>query len=376
MADEKELYPSRGYFDVTGVVTISEKTFQKDLKSKQNPDYTYSRIDLQLKTDDGDTFFLNTMDGFDSKKGKTLYARDKDGNNFKVNFADRKNKTILDQLDEKSFVGVALTHEDANDNGYRPWKYESFLAFYDAIDYLSTRLETGMKLRITGQTRYSEYNGDTQKNFNVNNIYLLDEQDEYETKFTFRQNVLIQHGDIDLSKWEDEGTATVNSHVLNKKSGNLELLSLPLTIRTTDKNKQPYKKVIDKFLDVPEGIVRRINLEGSYHRGYVASQVTTDDLPDEAKELIEDGLYTEKEVTRMYANRESVDEMTIIRPVMFKRRDAQAPSVDFSDDEVTVEDIEKLNVEVPWDEDGNAKEDELDESPDEKDDLSFLDDLG
>jgi hypothetical protein len=374
---ENSLKVTYGQFDVTGTITLNDKSFGLDKHGKANPNYTYSQIDIQMKNEDGDTFFLNAMDGFDSQKGKTLYARDKDGNNIKISFADRKNQTIIEQIDNRSFVSVALTKEEPDESGFRRWKYENFLALYDAIAYLQPRLETGMKLRVTGQTRYNTYNGDTQKNFSINNIYLLDETDTYKSGFIFRQNVILKHDDVDLSEWEENNVAKVNAHILIKSHQKFEMLPLELSVRADPDKKDTYKRVIDKFLTVDEDKVRRINIEGKYHRGFVASQVTEEDLPDEAKELIEDGLYSQDEVLKMYANRENVDEMIITRPVIYKGRNDARPSVDMADDEILLTDIEALDTDVPWDEDGNAKDEKEEDtkSPDEENDLSFLDDL-
>lgn len=368
MSEEKRLRLTYGTFDVVGTITvIPDKTFIINEQGKNNKNFVYNRINMKMEDDNGDVFYLNAMNGFDKKKGGVIFATIKDSNEqLEVNFADRMNEKILENIDERSFIKVALTKKE-DENGRKVWDYKKFLALYDVIEYLSERLETGMKLRITGQLRYSTFNDKTQIDHQINNVYLLSEEDNIKPRFVFRQNVLLKEDAVDLSEWDDNLIAKVNAEVLTKNKGQYKLLKLPMTVRATEENKEKMKKMIDRYLIVDSGKVRRINLEGRFVNGYVGGQIQEEDLPEEALEMIELGLYDKEEVLKMYVNKERVEEMQIIRPVI-NRKQGEKPSVDWSDEEYTLEDLENITTETPFEKTIKIEDDE-------EDDLSFLDEL-
>ena len=84
--------------------------------------------------------------------------------------------------------------------------------------------------------------------------------------------------------------------------------------------------------------------------GFVPEQILSvenvkeEDLPQEAKELIEDGLYSKEEVLKMYVNRDRVDELLVIRPLI--RKVDGKPMVDFDDKEFELKDLEGKVVEI------------------------------
>lgn len=372
MSEQKNLRQSYGTFELIGEITvIPNETFQTDLKGKNNKDFNYSRINMRMEDGKGGVFYLNAMDGFDQVKGRTIYARIKDSDTFemmKVNFADRHNEEILKHIDNQSFVSVALQKVE-NEEGKLVWDYKNFLALYDAINFVKDKLETGMRLRVTGQTRYSTYNGNTQTEFQIGNIFLLSEEDTYENGFIFRQDVILKEDSLNLDKWDDELIAEINGEVLMKSRGQYQLLKLPMVMRANEENKNTVQRVIDKFLKVEEGKVRRIKLEGRYNTGYTEAKITKEDLPEEALELLELELYSLEEVLKMYAKGDRVDELLAVRPVVQRRR-GEKPQIDLSDDDYTLEDLSNLEVEVPWEKEVEVSSDDSDD-----DDLSFLDEL-
>jgi hypothetical protein len=374
MAEEKKLKLSYGTFDVTGKITVvPDNTFQIDLKGKNSPTFNYSRINMKFEDDQGNSFYLNAMDGFDTQKGRVIYANIKDSQTneqMQVNFADRHNEEIIKHIDNRSFVSVALRKVE-NEEGKKLWEYKNFLALYDAINYIKDRFETGMKIRVTGKTRYSTYNDSLNKDFQINNIYLLEGENEnnFDSGFIFRQDVILKEDSVDLKEWDEKSVAKVNAEVLTKDKSGYHLLKLPLVIRAKEEDKDVRKKVIEKFLTVEEGKVRRIKLEGRYKAGYESGQLKEDELPEEALELIELGLYDKEEVLKMYVNRDRVDELAIVRPVVYKKQ-GEKPSVDYSDEDYTLEDLLSIEVKLPWEQEVKVESEESDD-----DDLGFLDDL-
>lgn len=372
---QKQLPQSFGTFEARGVISVlPENTFQTGLKGTKNTDYNYSRINMKMEDDKGGQFWLSAMDGFDAKKGRSIFANIKDGDGqLEIQFADRNNEKILKNVDEKSFIKIGL-RQVKNAEGKDIWETKSFLTLFDVIAFLKDRLETGMKLYVRGRLKYSLYNDNIQKNYEIQSIYILPETDNRPLGFTFNQNVLLTSDAVNDSKWEDEGIVNVSSKIYTykgkDKKGNKEyqVLQLPLVVRAEEGKKEQVKRMIDKFLKVEGDTVRRIKLEGKYNIGYVAGNVTEDDLPEEAKELIEDGLYTLEEVMKLYANKDKVDEMLVVRPVIIKpKNEGEKPKVDYDDTTFKLEDLENLIVEV-------EPEVTIDISSEEED-LSFLEEL-
>lgn len=374
MTEQRKVPQTFGNFEARGIITVvPENTFQTGLKGKNNPNYNYSRINLKMEDGKGGQFWLNAMDGYDAVKGKRIFANIKGGEGqMEIQFADRHNEEILKNIDNKSFISVALRKVE-DENGDKVWEYNNFLTLFDAIEFMKDRLQTGMKMYIRGNTSYNLYNDETQKNYEPQVFYLVEEDDDREMGFKFNQTVILTSDAVDDSTWEDEGIANIEGKLYTykgkDKNGNTEyqVLTLPLTVRAGEDNKDKVKKMIDKFLKVDGDVVRRIRLEGKYNTGYVAGNVTEDDLPEEALELIDDGLYTKEEVMKLYANRDRVDEMTIIRPHI--RKNDNGVMVDYDDNTYTKEDLDNLVVEKKEEVVVDIDDSDLD------DDMAWLDEL-
>ncbi|MED1665677.1 hypothetical protein [Brevibacillus laterosporus] len=364
MANQNQTF---GNFEVKGIITVTPDTFQIDLKGKNTITWNYSRINMKMEDGNGKSFYLNAQDGFDSINGKTIFAQIKDSKEqLQIAFADRNNSEILSHVDESSFIRVALRKVEKS-NGKKEWEYNNFLTLYDVINFLKPRLETGMKLSVWGRTKYSPYNDSLNKEFQIQSIYLLPEDDTTTLGFKFYQNVLLTAESLIDDKWEEEGIATLKAKVIQKVKKKLTVLHIPLVIRSTPENKEKVRSVIEKFYKVDGDKVRRIRLEGKYSVGYVSGQVKEEDLPLEVIELINDGIYTKDEVLKMYVNRDYVDEMTVIRPVVNKDRDTNKIKADYSDTEYTLDDMNNLDKEPePVVITSNEYKD---------DDFSFLDEL-
>lgn len=375
MADNNNKKGTYGTYDFTGRITVVDDTFALNIVSKNNANYLYSRLNIKMEDDKGGSLYYNIMDGFDKVKGKTIKAKIKDSKDkMDVAFVDRGNDIILEKLDDNAFIRIGLRKvpkkNEETGKEYMEWEYKKFLTTYDAIAFLKEVLKTNMKVHITGNTSYNLFNEKVNKNFNLSSIYILPEDDKSEMGFKFRQDVLLVNDSLDKSEWETNGIIKVNSKIYHKKNKETyEVLPLSMIIRSTSDKKESFDRMINKFLTVEEDKVRRIKLDGKYNIGYIASEVTEGDLPPEAVELIEDGFYSKEEVLKMYANRERVDEMILIRPAIIKDKDSQKPKVDYDDDSYTLEDLQNLEVVVAQEEEIVVSDEQIEE------DLEFLNDL-
>lgn len=343
-----------GYFDIVGYINVDSKTFSIQTPSKNNPNWVMNTFNPKVEGDNGESLYIRISDGYDIVKGKKIFAISKEKNGLEISFADRHNENMLDLVDDLSFIKVGIGKKTAtNKQGkeYKTWEFNKFLTAFDAIQFLNQimPLATKNKVRMTGTVKYSEYNGETQRNFDLQSIYLLngneDEGKEMECKFNFTQNILIDKNSVDMTTWE-EGISKLNARVhVKKKKDVFQALPLQFIMRAeTPEKKATIEKMIKRFFTVENDTVRRLNIEGYFKSGYIVANVKEEDLNDEARDLIDSGLYTLDEVLGMFANRDRVDELLLRRPVMKKMQDQTMPKIDMADDEFTLEYLDSLLV--------------------------------
>jgi hypothetical protein len=76
------------------------------------------------------------------------------------------------------------------------------------------------------------------------------------------------------------------------------------------------KKFLTKFFKVKKGITELI-VEGDLVEGTLMSEVTPDDIPDEMRELIDMGVYSEEEILKtLTVKGDRVQKMVITRPYL------------------------------------------------------------
>jgi hypothetical protein len=342
-----------GRFDIVGEISVDDKVFALNTKGKNNINWTSNIFNPRIEGPNGASMFMRVQDGFDAVKGKTIYTRSVNDESMDIQFKDRLNPAIASMVNDKSFIKVFTNKvEKANENGitFMSWdEPRKFLTTYDAIDFLQKIMEMGKKykVRIIGEVKYSTYNGKTQRNFEMKNIYILTNNEEVgkerELTFNFTQNIIILKDAVEMDRFETENIATVNAKLYVRKAKDMyELIDLPLTVRAKEETKDICRRMLQKYMTVSGDTVRRINVEGIFNVGYVSGNITESDLPEQALELIEDGFYPKEEILKMYMRKERVDE-TLIRRPLIKMTDNGA-TIDMSEEDYTMEDI-KLAME-------------------------------
>ena len=354
-ANERQIKTTNGYFDVVGEIIVDAKTFTLGQPGKNNQNWIQNIFNPKIEADNGKSMYMRFSSGYDAVRGKTIYARSKSETNLEVAFGDRNNENIISLVDEKSFIRVGISKElvkdEATGKEYKQWVYKNFLDTFDVVAFLQQvmPLASKQKVRITGAVKFSTYNGEVQRNYDIQNIYLLngneDEGKEMQPKLEFTQNVLLTKGCVVDELDKENGVATVNALVMIKEKKEFKTVPVKLLMKPQDeKQKETYKKLIPMVFEVPEDKVRKIALDCIFEVGYVAGNVNENDLPQEAKELLDMGLYTMEEVMKMYAVRERVDNLLIKRPKI-KIVDGK-PNVEMNDTEYLPSDLEGKGAEV------------------------------
>lgn len=399
--DKKE-WTSR--FNIVGEAKISDFTFNLDQQSEKS-DYIYSRLNLSI--DCGEKYGrpnVELMGGYFSEKDGVIYVHGKkdDGtddfqNQYTIAFEDRFDENILEDIGDLCFMTVGLEKTDKDKTFYK-----KFLSAYDMIEYIHEHLEDGMVVNVSGQLKYSVYNGNIQCKKEINSIALSQATpDKY--KATFTQTVLLDEESCTKKSYDkDKSSLIVDTYILEKfkeyngwdltengkiKGGKF----VPLRKRfefpvdtTTEIGKKKMDAVLasDKMFKVKKGTVTQITFEGEFIEAGAAVMPTLDDVPDDIKELIEIGVYTEEEALKACADSGSRERrMIILKPYTKKvgDDDSKTTVIVYTPEKYGADDLvfdflspkdEDEDEEVPFDEDTDVDTEET--TSDDEDWLSQL----
>src|SRR5699024_680517 len=162
MSEKEGLKQGRNYVFLTGKVQVNDKSFNGVQESSKS-DWQYTRINLGVKTAEGNVVYTQMMVGY-SLGNPVLYAFNKEQGQgmLEINWNDRFNEKILDQVANNSFYTIAI---ETDDKGNAIEK--RFLSPIDVEEYLKEHLENDMEVTIAGNFEYQEYQGETQRNIAI-----------------------------------------------------------------------------------------------------------------------------------------------------------------------------------------------------------------
>lgn len=361
MTKELNKKQTLGRFDIVGEIAVDSKVFAIGSKGKNNQAWISNVFNPRVDGVNGASMFVRMQDGYDEVKGKTLYLKTVNDESMEIKFGDRFNPILVEKVNERSFVKVFTKRvekiNEESGNKFMAWEEpQKFLTVFDAINFLQTvmPLASKHKVRMTGDVRYSTYNGKLQRNFELKNFYILtnneEEGKEMPLGFNFTQNIIVMKDAVKKDRFESEGVVTIDTKLyVRKAKDQYEILDLPLTVRATEDNKDTYRKMLEKYFTVDGDTVRRVNVEGMFQVGYVSGNIDENDLPQNALELIEDGFYSKEEVLKMFLKKERVDETLLRRPIV-KMSEGIPTGIDKSDEDYTMEDIQAAMKEVSTEE--------------------------
>lgn len=366
-------------FVLVGAVKVNDYTFTIDKQSERSS-WVYNS--MRLNIDCGEkygTVRAEMFGGYSPDRENIIYAHGKDDNGnddfskqMTVAWEDRFDDTILDEVGDLSFIVVGL-EKTTNGKTY----YKNFLSEYDAIAYAQEHLEDGMVVNVKGRLQYSAYNDTVQVRKTIQSIVLssADEPSKYYARFT--QSVLLDRDSASLKDVDkDKGVMYVNARVLDyvKEINGTEVNGqYPFTEQfefPMDFTKPELcKKVYDKLFKVKKN-VRQVTFDGIFVEGGATVTATMDDVPDDVKELIDMGLYSEEEaLAKCSASGSRERRMILQKPVIKLVGDEKTPVVQIFDDKY---EEDELVVNVGDDEDAPF---DTDEKSSDDSDMSWVDAL-
>jgi single-stranded DNA-binding protein len=350
--ERKALKKGKAAFNLIGRVKVTDKTFNLD--NSYDSGWTDNSMYVGVDCGNGNTVYAEMRSGFFPDKDNVIRAYSKDekddagkSKSVEIAWEDRLDESLYDSISDSSFLTVGV-EKDVKDKTV----YKKFLTAYDAVEYLNEHLEDGMIVNVKGTIGYSEYEGNVSTKKEITSIVLSKIDDEADFKATFSQTILVDSKSIG-KKNDDKGTMELAAYVVDyvgkpkidgEKIEVKKNVTYPKTFEVAiNENPEITAKMLQRFFKPKNGKITEITVTGNLVEGGSTVNITEDDIPDDIKELIEMGLYSEEEAEKKIAvgngNRER--RMIIVKPdiIYVGTGDDRKPTVAFEDGKYDEDDL-------------------------------------
>lgn len=380
-------------FQLIGEAKINDYTFKIDEQSASG--WVYNNMNLGVDCGNGNTVYCDMMGGYSSTSDSVIYVHGKIENDngkevddyenrFTVDWEDRFDEDIIEQVGKQCFITVGLE----KDNKGKTFA-KKFLSAYDAIEYIKSNLEEGMVINVKGNLKYSSYQGNTQVKKEVTSVFLSKADDPSKYSATFQQTILIDKDSLD--KYDKESSSfPINAYVVDyvgkygeNKQEIRQNVAFPKTFQFNISETELEKgtKLANKLFKAKKDNVNELLVEGDIIEGQAKINITLDDVPDDIKELIELGAYTEEEALAKCAVGNTREKKMVIRKPVIRivgEGDDKTPTIIRTDNKYKFDDLIFLSqlINEDDDDDSKGKASDKDNSNDEDDNEEYsLDDL-
>ena len=310
-------------FTLIGAAKVNDYTFKLNEKSEKSS-WIYNSLNLGV--DCGEKFgivYSEMMGGYSNEKSNVIFANGKneDGSDdfatqIQVDWDDRNNPDILETIGDLSFITVGLEKTDKGKTFYK-----KFLSAYDAIEYVKEHLEDGTVVNVKGSLRYSMYQDKVQVHKTINSIVLskADSVDKYTAHFI--QSILIDKESASLKNVDkNKSVMYIDARVLDyvKELNGVEIKGQYPFVKQFEfefpdlSNSAQCKKIMEKVFKVKKGVTQ-ITFEGDLIEGGAVVTATLDDIPQDIKDLIDCGLYSEEEALARCSSNGSREQRMVLR---------------------------------------------------------------
>lgn len=350
--ERKALKKGKAAFNLIGRVKVTDKTFNLD--NSYDSGWTDNSMYVGVDCGNGNTVYAEMRSGFFPDKDNVIHAYSKDekddagkSKSVEIAWEDRLDESLYDSISDSSFLTVGV-EKDVKDKTV----YKKFLTAYDAVEYLNEHLEDGMIVNVKGTIGYNEYEGNVSTKKEITSIVLSKIDDEADFKATFSQTILVDSKSIG-KKNDDKGTMELAAYVVDyvgkpkidgEKIEVKKNVTYPKTFEVAiNENPEITAKMLQRFFKPKKGKITEITVTGNLVEGGSTVNITEDDIPDDIKELIEMGLYSEEEAEKKIAvgngNRER--RMIIVKPdiTYVGTGDDRKPTVAFEDGKYDEDDL-------------------------------------
>lgn len=337
-------------FTLIGKPKISDEyTFKIDEKSEKSS-WIYNSMNIGIDCGEKHgVVYAEMMGGYSEENENRIYAHGKkdDGSDdfdkqIIVNWDDRFNDDVLEEIGDLSFITIGLEKTDKDKTFYK-----KFLSAYDAIAYVKEHLTEDMVINVRGSLKYSSYNDNVQVRKNITSIALSKADDASKYKATFTQSVLIDKDSASLKNIDkDKGVMFVDTKVLDyvKEVNGIEVkgqypYSKQFEFEMNFENEKQCKTICEKLFKVKKGVTQ-ITFEGEFVEGGAVVTATWDDIPDDIKDLVEMGMYSKEEaLAKCTANGSRERRMVLKKPMIKLVGDDKTPVIQKFDERYKEEDL-------------------------------------
>ena len=350
--ERKALKKGKATFNLIGRAKVTDKTFNLD--NSYDSGWTDNQMYLGVDCGNGNIVYAEMRSGFFPDKDNVIRAYDKNekdesgkSKSVEIAWEDRLDEALLDSIADSSFLTVGVEKDVKGKTVYK-----KFLTAYDAVEYLNDYLEDGVVVNVKGNIGYSEYEGNVSVKKDITSIVLSKVENEEDFKATFSQTILVDSKSIG-KKNEEKGTMELDAYVIDyvgspKIDGEkVEIKKNVVFPRTFEveinENPEITAKMLQRFFKPKKGKLTEITVTGNLVEGAAIVNITEDDIPDDIKELIAMGLYSEEEAEKKCAvgNNNREKRMIIIKPdiTYVGQGDERKPTVAFEENKYEDSDL-------------------------------------
>ena len=351
--EKKALKKGKATFNLIGRAKVTDKTFNLD--NSYDSGWTDNQMYLGVDCGNGNIVYAEMRSGFFPDKDNVIRAYDKNekdesgkSKSVEIAWEDRFDESLLDSIADSSFLTVGVEKDVKGKTVYK-----KFLTAYDAVEYLNEHLEDGVVVNVKGNIGYSEYDGNVSVKKDITSIVLSKVEEEEDFKATFSQTILVDTKSVG-KKDEEKGTMTLDAYVVDyvgspKIDGEkVEIKKNVVFPRTFEveinENPEITAKMLQRFFKPKKkNTLNEITVTGNLVEGAAIVNITEDDIPDDIKELIAMGLYSEEEAEKKCAvgNNNREKRMIIVKPdiTYVGQGDDRKPTVAFEENKYEDSDL-------------------------------------
>lgn len=374
-------------FRCVGAAVVNDYTFKIDEKSEKSA-WIYNALNLSINCGEKHgRVYSEMMGGYSDSGDSVIYVHGKkeDGtddydNRFQIDWEDRLDKDIIESVGEQCFITVGLEKDDKGNTFYN-----KFLSAYDAIAYTKEHLNDGDIVVVRGNLKYSTYNENVQVRKNITSIVLskkAKEAKDFSAHFT--QSVLIDSDSASLKNIDkDKGVMFIDTRILEyvKEFNGQEVKGQYPYKKTFEfpmnfENEKACKMLMSKVFKVKKGITQ-MTFEGDLIEGGAVVATTLDDVPDDIKDLIDCGVYTEEEALAACAENGSKEQrMLLTKPLIRLVGENKIPTIQkfeerYKEDDLYLDYLYKNKSDT----EENTDNEEVDSESTSENELDWLNDI-
>lgn len=330
-----ELKKTYGNFEFVGKAVVKPEAIKINAVSGTGSGWTYNRMDLGVKTKEGNTAYASVQAGFfPPTTGKVTTIRaglEEDFSTKKeVAFADRNDENIIANISNREFFKVGIEKDSEG-----KIIVKKFLSPYDAVLYVKEKLEDGTVIKVQGSVSYQIYKGRVSENREIKSIFVSDAEEkdfhaneELEVLVTKNSAIDIDNGllncyVVDYAKEIGKHKLTrVGSDGKEYKGKNIPM-SITLDIATTDEsgnaNSEARSTALKKYITSDNDDVMLVGVTCRVINGVETVEIKEEDMPEDY-ELFKDLINIDDYKATMAVSKRPIKKLEIFKPTLKVRK--------------------------------------------------------